>query len=87
MLLKWWKHMRRCRRWGDRMSADSKSICPICHVGVDDEIDENYTVREYYEFLLNDDATLSIEYIAKCDDCGAEWEYTNNHTLCRKVIK
>lgn len=65
------------------MSADNYSICPICHVGMDDENEDNYTVREYYEFILNNDATLSIEYSAKCDDCGAKWEYIKNHILCK----
>jgi len=66
------------------MSADGYSICPICHIGVDDEDDDNYTVREDYEFILNDDATLSIDYSAKCDNCGAEWEYNNNHMVCKQ---
>lgn len=68
------------------MSADDWSICPLCHSGCDDEVDTNYTVREYCEFVLNKDGTLSIWYSGKCSECGAEWEYTNENISCKKVV-
>ena len=33
------------------------------------------TVREDYDIFLGDDGLVSISYLGKCDNCGAEWTF------------
>ena len=70
------------------MSADNWSICPRCSkdIALDDENEDNYTVREDYEFILNEDGTLSIWYSGVCSNCGAKWEYIKENISCESVV-
>lgn len=75
------------------MSADNWSICPMCGKDIEpdslipfDENEDNYTVREEYEFVLNDDGTLNIWYSGVCNKCGTKWEYIKENVSCKKVV-
>ncbi len=41
------------------------------------------TVREDYELYLNEDGTAHIDFYAKCQTCGASWEFVTNNIKCR----
>lgn len=72
------------------MSADRWSQCPICAPpemtkdGIDNMYEvlpletkkREYTIREHFEFYLNSDGILSVSYFGKCENCGAEWDFS-----------
>jgi len=74
------------------MSADNLAICPMCRADIEtdplvpfDENEDNYTVCEYYDLVLNIDGTLSIWYSGICKNCGAEWRYINENISCKSA--